>query len=62
MVNFWRGSSGFLEIAMINFTSRLLFNLLLSSRLKDVVSLGIFQLCLAYFVIFKSFFESAIFY
>ena len=37
-----RGGSGFLEIAVINFTSGLLFDLLLTRRLKDVVSLVIF--------------------
>ena len=42
-VNFWRGGgSGFLEIAVINFTSGLLLDLLLTRRLKDVVSLVIF--------------------
>ena len=36
------GGSGFLEIAVINFTSGLLFDLLLTRRLKDVVSIVIF--------------------
>ena len=37
------GGSGFLEIANINFTSRLLFDLLFICRLKDVVSIVIFH-------------------
>ena len=36
------GGSGFLEIAVINFTSGLLFDLLLTRRLKDVASIVIF--------------------
>ena len=43
-INFWRGGSGFLEIAIINFTSRLLFELQFTCRLKGV-SLVIFHLC-----------------
>ena len=38
---FGGGGPGFLEIAIINSTSRLIFDLLLRSRLKDVVSLVI---------------------
>ena len=44
VVNFWRGGPGFFEIAIINFTSQLLFELLFAYRLKDVVSLVIFHL------------------
>ena len=44
VVNFWKGGPGFLEIAIINFTSQLLFELLFAHRLKDVVGvLGMFQ-------------------
>ena len=39
VVNCCREGSGVLEIGIINFTSQLL------CRLKDVVSLGIFYLC-----------------
>ena len=39
------GDSEFLEIAIKNFTSLLLFDLLFMSRLKDIVSLVIFHLC-----------------
>ena len=37
------GVSGFLKIAIINFTSRLLFDLLFTCRLKDFVSPVIFH-------------------
>ena len=37
--------SGVLEIAIINFTSWTLFDLLFTCRLKDVVSLVVFNLC-----------------
>ena len=42
---FAAGDSGFLEIGIINFTSLLLFDLVLRCRPKDV-SLTIFHLCL----------------
>ena len=44
LVNFMGGVSGFLEIPVINLTSRLLFDVLFTRRLKDVVSLAIFNL------------------
>ena len=50
---FLEGSSVFLEIAIINFTSRILFALLFICRLKDVASLVIFDLF--YFVLLKYF-------
>ena len=44
LVNFWRRNSGFLEIATVNFSSRLLFDLLCTCRPKDFVSPVSFQL------------------
>ena len=41
---FGGGGSGFLEITIINFTSKLLFNLLSMCRPKNVKSLAIFHL------------------
>ena len=41
---FFEWSSGFLEKAIINFTSQFLLDLLFTCRLKDVVSLIIFHL------------------
>ena len=37
--------SGFLEIAIIIFTSQLLFGLLFTHKLKNFVSLSVFHLC-----------------
>ena len=42
---FLEEGSGFLETAIINFTSRLLFGLLFTCRLEDVLSLVIFHSC-----------------
>ena len=39
------GGSGFIEITILNFTSQLLFELLFTYRLKDVVSLVLFHKC-----------------
>ena len=39
VVKFWKGESGVLDIVIINFTSRLLFELLFRCRMKDAVSL-----------------------
>ena len=48
----WREKgSQFLELAIINFSSRLLLDLLFTCCLKDVASFLIFQLFLAYFVL-----------
>ena len=47
VIKFWLGS-GFLEIAIVNFTSQTLFELLFACGLKDVVSLVI-HLCLSSF-------------
>ena len=40
---FFEGGLGFSEIAIINFTSRLISDSLLTCRLKDVVSVVIFH-------------------
>ena len=42
--HFLEGVSGFLEVTIMNFTSRLIFELLFTCRLKDVLSLVIFHL------------------
>lgn len=55
MGNGWsiiRGSSGFLEIIIINFTSQLSFDLPFTSRLKYLVSF-VFNLLSAYFVLLR---------
>ena len=39
------GGSGFIETTILNFTSQLLFDLLFTYRLKDVVSLVLFHKC-----------------
>ena len=39
------GESGFMEITILNFTSQLLFDLLFTYRLKDVVSLVLSHKC-----------------
>ena len=41
---FLEGRSEFVEIAIINFTSQILFDLLVTCRMKDLVSLVIFYL------------------
>ena len=64
VANFWSGIQGFLEfleIAVINLTSRLLFALLFRCTLKDA-SLVIFHLCFSLFCFIKSFFNSVLFY
>ena len=38
-----KGGSGFLEIAITYFTSQLLFDLLFTCRLKNIVSLVVFH-------------------
>ena len=52
---FLEGGSGFLEIAIINFTSRFLFDSLFTCRLKNL-SLVIFRLCSNLFSCIKWFF------
>ena len=49
-----RGGSEFLEIAIINFTSRISFGLLFTCRRKDV-SIDIFTRALSFFRFIKSF-------
>ena len=50
------GGSGFIQITILNFTSRLLFDLIFIYRLKDVVSVVFFsQMFLVYFVLLKDF-------
>ena len=51
----------FLEIATINFTSTLLFDLLFSCRLKDLESLDIFTLSFC-FCLIRSFYSSVLLY
>ena len=57
----WGGGSGFIETTTLNFTSRLLFDLLLTYRLKDVVSLVLFHKCFQCIYCFiKRFFDSVL--
>ena len=56
------GRSGLLEIAIVSFTSRLLFDVLFTCRLKDAVSLVIFHYVFTLFrVLLKVFFTSVLF-
>ena len=59
LVSFWRGFR-VLEIAIINFIWRLLFDLLFTCRLKDI-SLVIFHLCFNLFRFIKSFFNDVLY-
>ena len=43
MVNFWRGHSGFLEKVIVNFTSRLLVDLLQKQPFRGVLIKGCFE-------------------
>ena len=54
VVNFWRGLRGF-QRQLLNFTSRLLFDLLFTSRLKDVASPVFFTYFFSLFRFTKSF-------
>ena len=52
--------SGILEIKIIYFTSRTIFSLLFMCRLKDVLSLVIFQLWLQVFHFIKSYLQESV--
>ena len=52
---FGGGTSGYLEIAIINFTSQLLFDFLFMCWRKGAVPLVIFYMFLAYFILLNVF-------
>ena len=54
MVNFWSGSE-LSEIGIINFTTRVLFDLIFTCRPRDVVLLIFWLMTLAYFILLKVF-------
>ena len=54
LVNYWRKGLRFLEIRILNFTSRLLFNLLLTWRLKVLYHLVFFACVFSLFCFIKS--------
>ena len=60
VVNFWRGNSEFLEIVTINFSSRLLFDLLSTYRLKDLYHLLFYSYIFSLFCFIKSFLNSVL--
>ena len=54
MVNFWSGSE-LSEIGIINFTARVLFDLIFTCRPRDVVLLIFWLMTLAYFILLSFF-------
>ena len=52
------GGSGFIQITILNFTSRLLFDLLFTYRLKDIYHLFFFTNVFSLFRFIKRFFNS----